>query len=134
MPHHPGNLLIPPVHIQTGKQRLKVLAAHQLIRCEPERVEVAMWADDSELIRDNFRSDVLRRSLHHAAVVTDQPPRDAKITKFDSLVAINKQIAGLDISMHDTVLVHRLKRVQGVVQREPKILEIDPTTAEQVGQ
>ena len=84
-----------------------------------------MWADGSELVGDDLGGHVFGGALEQAAIVAGNAAGDAKIAQLDAIRFVEHQIAGLDVTVNDAVLMQEVQRVQRVDQRESQKVDVD---------
>ena len=125
VPHHPRELLIAALRVETRKEIVEVLAAHQVIRSEAERIEIALRTHFSKIIGDRFGGHVLGRPFEQAALGIGDAAGESEVAELHAPPRVNHQVRGLDISVNDALCVQILQRPQRMREQRPQRPEID---------
>ena len=109
VPHHPGNLPVAAETSQAGEKRIELLTAHQLISRETKRVQVAGRAHLAKLLGNQLRCHVFCRALEKASLFIVGAAGKPKIPKLHAILAVNQQVAGLNVAVDHAVAMQKLQ-------------------------
>ena len=125
VPHHPRELLITALRIETRKEFVEVLTTHQVISGEAKRIEVALRTHVSEIVRDRFGCHVLRCSLEQAPFGIGDAAGQSEVAQLHAPPDVDHQVRGLDVSVNDPLRMQILQCPQAMRERCSQRPQID---------